>query len=92
MFKITTKREMALLAATIDDQRRQIEELRKLVEHERKRSEGAINLLLMKTQRAALTPDQPLTLEDEEQAKERMLNLFGEGEVDEEKALEELQR
>jgi len=95
MFRIITKRELALLHATIEDLRNEKIALQALVEHERKRSEGAINLLLLRTQKAVLTPEPvPLTEEQEDKMKERMLNIFGDEEesMTEEKALEELQK
>jgi len=95
LFRITTKRELALLHATIEDQHKEILALRALVDHERKRSEGAINLLLLRTTKAVLTPQvEPPTEEQEEKMKERMLNIFGDEETptSDEKLLEDLQK
>jgi hypothetical protein len=90
-WKIIHKRELALYAAQIDDSHQEIIALRKLVEHERKRAEGAINLLLMRTQKAALSPEPtPMTEEQEEAVKAKMLNIFGD-EYEETKFLDEVQ-
>jgi len=80
-FKIIHKRELALYAAQIQDFRNQIKELGLIIEHERKRAEGAINLLLIKTQKAAITPEpNPVTEKEEEEAKAKLLNIFGDNE------------
>jgi hypothetical protein len=77
-FKLVHKRELALYAAQIDDFHSQVLVLRELVEHERRRAEGAINLLLMRTQKAALTPEpDKLTEDQQENLKAKMLNIFG---------------
>ncbi len=93
--RLVTKREMALLAGTIEDLRKEKQALQELVEHERKRSEGAINLLLIKTQGAALTPSPgPQQEAEEERVKNKMFNIFGdeyETEPTQDRLLEDLQ-
>lgn len=94
---IITKRELAVYTGTIADLRKEIERLTKQIEHERLRAEGAINLLLARTQKAVLTPELPQQVAQEEVIKKAMLNIFGdeeEGEEkqsNEEKLLEQLQ-
>lgn len=93
--RIITKREIALYTATILDLRNEIERMRVAVLHEQKRAEAAINLLLAKTQKAVLTPENSeITLESQDRMKEIAYNIFGEDvipEDDEEKLLEKLQ-
>jgi len=76
-WKLIHKRELALYAAQIQEFRDEIKILREQCEHERRRAEASINLLLMKTQKAAITVDKPMTEEEEERAKAKMLNIFG---------------
>lgn len=90
-YKLIHKRELSLYAAQIQEFKQEVDRMRLQVEHERKRAEGAINLLLMKTQKAALTPDTPqLTDEQEETIKAKMLNIFGD-EYEESKFIEDVQ-
>ena len=89
--KITTQRELLLFRATIDDLRAEREKLREQIVHEQKRAEGAINMLLIKTQKMALTPEPPALTEDQEDAmKARMINIFGNDE-DETDVIERVQ-
>ncbi|HCV42881.1 MAG TPA: hypothetical protein DGH68_05320 [Bacteroidetes bacterium] len=89
--RLTTKRELALLNATIGGMRDEISNLRVLVEHERKRAEAAINLLLMRTQKAVIDVEpSPLTLEQENNVKEAALNIFGD-DYSEQELMEKLQ-
>ncbi len=90
--RLTTKRELTLLAATISDLRAEIARLNVQLEHERKRAEGAINALLIKCTKMAITTDHESTIEEQEKFKERQLNIFGDDEpVSEAEALEKLQ-
>jgi hypothetical protein len=78
--RIVHKRELALYAAQIEQSRKEIAELKKQVEHERLRAEGAINALLIRTNKIAITPNAPsemMSEEQEEKAKTKMLNIFG---------------
>jgi hypothetical protein len=91
MWKLINKRELSLYAAQIQEFRGEIVRLRESVEHERKRAEGAINLLLMRTQKAVLTPEtSPMTDEQEEAYKAKMLNIFDDN-PEEGNFLEEIQ-
>lgn len=77
--KITTRRELMLFAAEIEDLRLERERLRGQVEAERKRADAAINALLIRTQKLALTPEAPALTEDQEEARNtRILDIFGE--------------
>jgi hypothetical protein len=89
---LTTKVERQFTMAVIQDLREEIERLRKQIERERKRAEGAINLLLLRTTKAAISVDDHPTEAEMEKLSERQFDLFGDGhEIDETKALEELQ-
>jgi hypothetical protein len=92
--KLITKRELALYVSTISDLRREAENLKKMIEHERMRAEGAINALLIKSVKMAIVPDdQRMTEMDEDKLKERQFDIFGdETGNDDEKRLEELQQ
>lgn len=77
--RLTTKRELALFNAQLQDLRSEREELRAQVERERKRADAAINALLIRTQKLALTPEPPALTEEQEDARNtRMLDIFGE--------------
>ena len=90
-WKLIHKRELALYAAQIQEFKKDVDRMRLQVEHERKRAEGAINLLLMRTQKAVLTPDPPAMSEDQEEAmKAKMLNIFGD-DYEENKFIEDVQ-
>jgi hypothetical protein len=92
MFRIISKRELLLYAAQLSDMKTEIQRLNVLVEHERKRAEGAINLLLMRTVKAAITPQEGLTIQEEEDLKAKTYDIFGDGEeLSEKDALEKLQ-
>lgn len=93
MFRIISKRELVLYAAQIQELRNEVATLRAQVEHERKRAEGAINLLLMRTVKAAITPEPTgMSLQDEENMKAKMFDLWGDGQqLTEDQALEKLQ-
>lgn len=80
-------RERLLFLAVIEDQKKKIAALeealkqereicRDEIKHERFRAESAINLLLLKTQRAVLTPE-GMTQHDEDKLMEKTFNLFG---------------
>lgn len=92
MLRLVSKREMLLWAGTVQDLRNQIKALEEQVKHERARAEGAINALLIKTNRIAITPQENMTIKQEEDFKDKQYNIFGEGEIAEDKALEELQK
>jgi|WetSurSiteA1Bulk_404760.scaffolds.fasta_scaffold28464_2 hypothetical protein len=89
--RLITKRELALLNATIGGMRDEIANLRLLIEHERKRAEAAINLLLMRTQKAVIDVEPtPLTLEQSDKLKEAALDIFGDSYTEKE-ILEKIQ-
>lgn len=91
--RLIHKRELALYAAEIGDLRKEVERWRALVEHERKRAEGAINALLIHVAKVAITSDnaQP-SVEEQEKAIERQLDIFGDGQtMNDAEALEKLQ-
>jgi len=92
---ITTKREMALFAGTIGDLRAEKAALQDLVDHERARAEAMLNLLLIKTQQAAITPGDKLSLKQQEDLEEKMeskMDIFGDGKIQtEEEFLREAQ-
>lgn len=82
-------RERMLSAAAIHD-------LKEQLVHERLRAEGAINLVLMKTVKAVLTPQDPMSDKEIEKREEQMYGIFGdEGESaltkEQEKILTDLQ-
>ena len=90
-FKLVSKRELSLYAAQIQEFKQEVDRMRLQVEHERKRAEGAINLLLMRTQKAVLTPEPPaLTDDEEDKIKAKMLNIFGD-DYEENKFIEDVQ-
>ncbi len=94
MYRLVSKRELALYAAQIADLRKEVQRLQQAVEHERKRAEGAINLLLIRTVKAAITPDQSNTptFEQQEELREKMFDIFGDGkDYSEDETLEKLQ-
>ncbi len=91
-WKIVHKRELLLYSVQIDDLKKQVEKLEKQVLDERYRAEGAINALLIKTNKIALAPrPEGMTLEQELEFKDKKFNIFGDGEVTEDEALEALQ-
>lgn len=82
------KTERLLLLKMIADRDRQIEKLEKRLEvtiaesdlmlnNERLRAEGAINLLLLKTQKAVLTPNPEEAMKSQEAMLESMAGMFG---------------
>ena len=93
MFKIISKRELLLYAAQISDMKAEIARLHTSLDHERKRAESAINALLIRSAKLALTPEPTgLTLDQEESIREKTYNIFGDGqEVSDEEALDKLQ-
>lgn len=90
--RFTTKRELALFAATIDDLRRQISKLEDQKEkavvkaeasadYERRRAEAAINALLAKSAKIVITPEsKPISEDDMEAIKKGVYQIFGEEE------------
>jgi hypothetical protein len=91
--KVISKRELSLYAAQIAEMKEQNDKLSQQVQHERKRAEAAINALLIRTARLAITPMEGMSLAKEMEMKESAYDIFGDGNhLDEEKALEELQR
>ncbi len=107
MFGLMSRRERSLLIPIVEEKKQEIVSLRnelsilktemaKAIEWERLRAEGAINLLLLKTQKAVLTPAPGPGLNQEEML-EKAFDLFGdEGSspltADQEKTLLEIQR
>ncbi len=107
MFGSMNRRERLLLISMVEEKKQEIVFLRnelsilktdtaKAIEWERLRAEGAINLLLLKTQKAVLTP-LPESEQDREKMLEKAFDLFGdEGSsaltVEEEKTLMEIQK
>jgi hypothetical protein len=92
-FVITTKRELSLNAAVMQDQKAEIERLHKENAYEKARAEAAINALLMRSAKLAITPKASgLTEAEEDAIKSKTLDLFGDGsQVTEDEALEKLQ-
>jgi hypothetical protein len=76
--RLTTKRELELLAATVRDLQRDIDYLRRQVEIERSRADAAVNALLVKKQGVALRPEIARANERQQEEEERALDLFGE--------------
>jgi hypothetical protein len=74
-WKLIHKRELLLYVGQINDLRQQIAKLERVVDHERKRAEAAINGLLMKKQNIAINPDE-MTLEQENRIKEQVYDIF----------------
>jgi hypothetical protein len=93
MFKLVSKRELTLYAAQIQELRNEVVQLKTQVDHERRRAEGAINLLLMRTVKAAITPEPTgMSLAEEENMKAKMFDIWGDGQqLSEDEALEKLQ-
>lgn len=90
--RLISKRELALYSAQIQDMKTQIENLTKQIQHERKRAEAAINALLIRTAKIAITPLEGMSLEKEMEMKEKAYDIFGEGNQESEaEALERLQ-
>jgi hypothetical protein len=90
--KLISKRELALYAAQIQELREQNARLALQIEHERKRAEGAINLLLMRTVKAAITPNEGITMQQEEELKAKQYDIFGDNNpINEDEALEKIQ-
>jgi len=75
-FKLVHKRELSLYAATIDDLRKEKEALQLAIERERRRADAAVNALLIKTAKVALTPNIPVSEDQEEAMRQSMFNLF----------------
>lgn len=91
--KLITKRELALINATMTDQRAEIARLREQVNHERLRAEGAINALLIKQERIAITPNDGPSFQQEEEIKAKEMDIFADGKMfTEEELLKELQK
>jgi hypothetical protein len=92
-----TNKEKLLLLSIIRDRDRQIEKLELLVKNERLRAEGAINLLLLRTVKAVLTPQEPETEEQQEAKLEKLFGVFGTendssiSKAEEQKLLDDLQ-
>lgn len=103
--RFTTKRELLMWAAMVEQRDKRIADLesklaaqetwaRAAVRHEQNRAEAAINMLLMKTQNMAIqrrpeTPD----LEEFERVQATIMNLFGSEQAskeDEEKAARQI--
>jgi hypothetical protein len=80
--RLITKRELSLLNWQISELREEKKQLYKQVDYERRRAEAAINALLIKTNKIALTPDPLTDLPDEEQEaiQANMLDIFGDNE------------
>lgn len=92
MFRLISKRELLLYHAQIQDLRKEIQDLRELVKHERARAEGAINALLIRKIGLAVTPDAGPTIAQQEELREKQFDLFGDGaNYTEDEALEKLQ-
>ena len=85
--RLTTKRELSLFNAVIQDQKARILALERAVQSEKKRAEAAINALLIKRTGLALTPDIPINEDQEEQLKVDALDIFRD--LEEEKTAEE---
>jgi hypothetical protein len=86
-----SKREIRMYENRIMDLEHQVANLQTLVESERKRAEAAINALLIRVAKIAITPN-AVSEKDQEALKEKQFDLFGDGaEYTEEKALEDLQ-
>jgi hypothetical protein len=89
--RMITKREIALYVSTIADLREEVQKWQEHYGHERKRAEGAINALLIRSARIAITPD-TITDEDQEKLREKQFDIFGDGQnLNEEETLEKLQ-
>ncbi len=56
-WKLVPKRELLLWTAQIQDLKNDIKRLREERDRERQRAEAAINMVLMKTQQVAITPE-----------------------------------
>lgn len=92
MFRLISKRELALYLAQMADMKAEISRLHVQLEHERKRAEGAINLVLMRSVKAAITPVEGMSLAQEMEMKEKAYDIFGDGaDYSEQDALEKLQ-
>jgi len=93
--RLVTKAEISLYVGTISDLRSEKKHLQELVEHERVRAEAMLNLLLMKTQQAAITPNDTMTMKQQEEFEQRtgdMLDIYGDGKVQtQDELLKELQ-
>jgi hypothetical protein len=92
-----TNKEKLLLLSIIRDRDSQIEKLELIVKNERLRAEGAINLLLLRTVKAVLTPQEEETEEQREAKLEKLFGVFGTendsaiSKVEEQKLLDDLQ-
>ena len=91
--KIVHQRELALYTATILELRKEKDALSRIVEMERRRADAAVNALLIKTQKIAITPSPvPLNEDQEEAVKQSMLDLFNDAEqLNENEILEKIQ-
>lgn len=93
MFKLVSKRELALYVGQIQDLRSEIADLNKKLDHERARAEAAINMLLMRVAKAAITPDEKVSIDEQDSINQRQLDIWGDGNLmTEEEAIDALQR
>jgi hypothetical protein len=94
VFRLISKRELMLYAAQISDMKAEIVRLHAELDRERKRADAAVNALLIKTNKIAITPQEGITLQQEDDLKDKMFSIFGDDQapLTEEEALEELQR
>jgi len=92
-FKIVHHRELSLYTATILDLRQEKQALLVTVELERRRADAAVNALLIKTNKIALTPNPiPLSEDQEEAMRQTALDIFGDSqELKEQETMEKLQ-
>ena len=92
MLRLITSRELALYGAQLDEYRAEIKRLHGLLQHERERSEKAINAMLHAEKKPLINLDKHMTMEQEENVKQQLWDLFDEGEkLTEEQVLEKLQ-
>jgi hypothetical protein len=92
-FKIVHHRELSLYTATILDLRQEKLALQATVESERRRADAAVNALLIRTNKIALSPNPiPLNEDQEEAMKQSALDIFGDSqELKEQETMEKLQ-
>ena len=87
--RLTTKREILLWAATIEDLQKERARLVAEAKHERERAEAILNILLAKTTGMAVAkPDAEETMNKQQQD---ILDLFGSEESSEEDILNRVQ-
>ena len=90
-FTLIHKRELATFNVLISDLKEQRDKLLEQVELERRRADAAFNAFLITREKVAVTPTpKTMTDEEEEQMKDKMLNLFGD-EYTQDEILEKLQ-